>query len=124
MCIILWLFKNTLYRQLCSYSDTLRQITGTLVSTDTAWRLIEFRFVYKGPILKPNLIPRDTFEPANQVKSFKYITTLLYLQPFEVVFADKTYLKGEEVFSKKVRTHPLTRATPVMLTNSGFTRPL
>ena len=118
--IIMMLYWEDPKRHLRNYKDWLLLLTGNSVSKDTINRVLLYGFPYKGNMVKPNLVPLDKFKPENQVRAYEYLEFLFAVQPGKVIFVDEKHLKGEELFSQKVRKDPTTGVTPVVLTDSDF----
>lgn len=118
--VILRLYFEEPSRTLKSYKDNLAFLTGTEVSIDTVSRVLLDGFPYKGSLVKPNLVPLDKFKPQNVVRAFEFLQILFTLQPTKIIFADEKHVKGEELFSRKVRKCLLTGTTPAIMTDSNF----
>jgi len=107
-------------RHIRNYKDWLLLLTGNVVSRDTISRVILYAFPFKGSLRKPNLVPLDKFKPENHVRAYEYLKALFTLHPEKVLFVDEKHLKGQELFSQKVRRCPITGIVPVVMTDSDF----
>ncbi|KAL7530870.1 hypothetical protein ACHAXR_003720 [Thalassiosira sp. AJA248-18] len=118
--IIMMLYWEDPRRHLRNYRDWICILTGNVVSKNTISRVILYGFPHKGNMVKPNLVPLDKFRPDNQVKAYDYLKVLFTLSPDKVIFADEKHLRGEELFSQKVRRDPTSGYVPIILTDSDF----
>lgn len=118
--IILRLRDEDPRRHLHNYRDWIMLLTGKTVSIQTISQVLLHGFPFKGSLLKPNLIPFDKFKPENEVRAYRFLETLFAVNPGKVVFADEKHLKGQELFSQKVRRCPETGQVPSILVDSDF----
>ena len=73
-----------------------------------------------GSMVKPKLIPLGKFWPKNVADMMKFVDFVIHKRPSNIKFGDKKNLKGQELFSGKVRRNPLTGEIPMIPTNPDF----
>ena len=118
--VLLWLREKHPDRILKSYRDWLFYYTGAVVHESTIHRFFHGATPYKGGLVKPNLVPFDKFTVQNEINAREYLLMLMDLNPYKITFGDEKHLKGQELFSRKVRRDPLTGEVPVMWTDPDF----
>jgi hypothetical protein len=120
--VVLRLYMEEPGRSTRSYRDLLYEYTGLYVSESTISRFFLHNFPYRGSMVKPNLVPLDKFRPTNLAKLIDFIDFIVRERPDKIKFGDEKHLKGQEMYSRKVRRNPITGEVPAILTNSDFRR--
>ena len=69
---------------------------------------------------KPNLVPFDKFWPNDVANMIDYINFIVGKRPCNIKWCNKKNLKGQELFSWKVRRNPLTGQIPSVSTDPDF----
>jgi len=118
--VVLRLYMEEPSRSLRSYRDLLYEYTGILVGESTISRFFLHNFPYRGSMMKPNLVPLDKFRPANLANLVDYIDFIVRERPNKIKFGDEKHLKGQELYSRKVRRNPITGDVPAIHTESDF----
>jgi len=103
-----------------SYVSQLEYFTGTIVSETTLGRFFLEAFPHSAALYRPSLVPYDKFRPDNYMTAVEYLNVIVKVDPYQLKFGDEKSLKGQEVYSRKVRRHPFTGEIPHLLTNSDF----
>jgi hypothetical protein len=61
-------------------------------------------------MVKPSLVPLDKFRAKNVANMMKFVDFIIHKWPHNMKFGDEMNLKGQELFSRKVRgIHSLGR---------------
>ena len=118
--VLLMMYIEEPTRSLASYVQWLFVYTGTFVSTTTVSRVFKKAFPFKGSLVQPNLVPYDKFRPANVTRAKEYLKFIAQIDPRRIKYGDEKLLKGQEIFNKKVRRHPLTGIVPATFTTPDF----
>ncbi|KAL7554535.1 hypothetical protein ACHAWF_018025 [Thalassiosira exigua] len=118
--VLLQLLREQPGRSLTSYHKLLFDYTGTVASKKTISRFFREAFPHRGGFVKPNLVPYDKFRPENKTRAYEFLYMLSHFAPERVKFGDEKSLKGQELYSKKVRRDPETGDVPVVATPSDF----
>lgn len=92
------LYKKLPTRSLKSYVNWLFYYTGTIVSASTVSRFFNYGFFIRGGFCQPNLVPYDTFCPANIEKAKDYLRALAKIDPRQIRYGDAKSLKGKSIF--------------------------
>ena len=71
-------------------------------------------------MVNPILVLRDKFWPKNVANVMKFVNFIIHERPRNIKFGGKKNLKGQELFSRKVRRNPLTGKIPMIPTNADF----
>ena len=118
--VILFLYLDEHSRPLASYVEWLQHLTGTVVCGQTISNFFRDAFPHRGGLCRPNLVPFDKFRPSNIEKAWDYLGVISRIAPHRIKFGDEKHLKGDEVFSRKVRRNPLTGVVPEMVVTPDF----
>jgi hypothetical protein len=118
--VILRLYMEDPSRSKYSYRDLLFMYTGIIVSESTITRFFLHALPFKGSMVMPNLVPLDKFRPQNVENLIDYINFIVGERPCNIKWCDEKNLKGQELFSRKVRRNPLTGQIPSVRTDPDF----
>ena len=118
--VILCLYVEESSRSIRLYQDLLFPYTGIIVSESTMSRFFLHALLFKGSMVKPNLVPLDKFRPQTVANLIDYINFIVGERPCNIKWCDGKNLKGQELFSRKVWGKPLTGRIPSVPTDPDF----
>ena len=118
--VLMILYLEEPSRSLRSYVDWLEGLTGTTVSQSTVSRFFLHAFPHRGGFCRPNLVPFDKFRPENIERALEYLEIISEIAPERIKFGDEKHLKGDAIFTRKVRHNPITGQVPETMVTSDF----
>ena len=82
--VILCLYVEESSRSIRLYQDLLFPYTGIIVSESTMSRFFLHALLFKGSMVKPNLVPLDKFRPQNVANLIDYINFIVGERPYNI----------------------------------------
>jgi hypothetical protein len=115
--VVFCLYMEEPSRSKCLYHNLFFLYTGIYLCELTFSNFFLHALPFRDSMVNPNLVPWDKFRPKNVADMMKFVGFIIHEKPRNIKFGDEKNLKGQELFSRKVRRNPLTGKISMIPTN-------